>query len=180
MTIKQGKINDFGTCLKFGLKGESMFDTTYGKQFMSKLNQIIYETDGDKQRAGYDFEYKTRIIKFDIKTRNNSYYKYKDILIETVSVDIGDGGRGTKGWYYKSESEIIAYGWLNEDENSFKDIYYVNLENTRAWLDVDNYQTRYAQNKGYKTHFITVPISEFPDNCLTNIKDDDPFRYLRI
>ena len=176
MVITQGKIHDFNICLAQGLKGEKMFNDIYGSQFISKLNQILYETDKDKQRAGYDFEYKTRKIKVDIKTRDYNYYKYKDILIEIISIDTTN----TKGWYYTSEADIIVYGWLNKDENSFIDMYCINLENTKKWLNVKDYPIKYALNKGYKTHFIIVPIKDFPDNCLTNINDSDPFRYLSI
>lgn len=172
MVYQQRKIHDFEESLMFGLKGENLFKNTHGDIFINKLNHILFDTNRNKQLSGIDFEFESRKIKFDLKTRRYFAYKYNDILIETISVI----EKNKPGWFYTSQSDIIVYIWFNEKEDSIIDGYIVDLLQTRKWLkDNENkFEVKIAhtnsQYGNYSTKNICIPIKNFPANCLDKIK----------
>lgn len=85
------------------------------------------------QREGIDGEIILKTIKFDIKTRANYTHKWKDILIETVSVVEKD----KPGWFYYSKADFIAYTWENENDTNLIDGYLLFLQNKKlkSWFE---------------------------------------------
>lgn len=75
-------------------------------------------------------------------------------FIETVSVDTAN----KPGWAVASTAQLLAY-MVTQPET----IYLIEMTALRAQLPrwKRQYRTTYAQNDGYRTHGILVPLDEF-------------------
>lgn len=108
------------------------------------------------QRAGID-----RLFR-DKQTNRLTAIEYKadfqagktgNAFIETVSVD----AVAKAGWALSSESAYIFYFVA-----STRKLYIVDIEVLRRWLPLweDLFEKRYAQNEGYRTYGVLVPLEE--------------------
>lgn len=170
------KINEFDESLKHGNICEKMVREKFKNVFSPILTQYIYGScrkDTEFQRNGIDFSIKQKELTFDVKCRSNFSYKYKDILLETVSVM----EEGKAGWLYYSESDIIVYVWQNKNRDRFIDGYLVFLEEAKNFYDSqpkNKFYTKIATTRGrrgeiWHTENVAIPVSAFPDNAIMHI-----------
>lgn len=140
-------------------------------QMMKYGNENLAETQ--LQRQGIDGEITLKKIRFDIKTRANYTHKFKDILIETVSVVEED----IPGWFYYSQADFIAYTWENENGTNLIDGYLLFLQNKKlkSWFeenkhhfnspsDAETYDK--LKDRRWHTSNKTPKISSFPKDTL--------------
>jgi hypothetical protein len=101
---------------------------------------FIHRRTGQRFRVEYKTDYKA------VETGN--------AFVETVSVDTA----GKAGWAYSSEADYLIY-FIPGDGL----IYIIALEVLRRELPrwVREYPLRTAQNEGYATHGLLVPLDEF-------------------
>lgn len=124
------------------------------------------------QRKGIDGILYAEKAKIDPKARKHSAYKWNDILLETLSVR----ERNKLGWFYTSESDIIAYVWENQSRTNLIDGYFIFLQNQtlREWFE--KYKKQHPEkirvaysiknNSRWSTENYAVPLKKFPKGTI--------------
>ncbi len=129
----------------------------YAKAFPNMVNAMPCERDGEHQRMGIDRVVlldNGQILKIDEKKRES---EYNDILLEYVSVDT----TGAPGWIEKNLAiDYLAYAFPNSKRCYLFPWPFLR----RAWKqNGEQWKRQYkrveAQNKGYKTISVAVPIN---------------------
>ncbi len=167
------KFNYFQDNLNDGYICEERIKEKFKEIFTPILNHILYKEDPEIQKKGIDFTVSKRPVSFDVKCRDYEAYKYKDILLETVSVREYD----KLGWLWTSESDVIVYVWQNRSKTKFIDGYLLFLNEIRSWLKevgTDQFEKVISYSIGkngviWSTENIAIPISAFPKNCIKRI-----------
>lgn len=151
------KINEFQTDLAFSHEDE-LLNAFYYQQFPS-LVKIELVTDLDLQKQGVDKVLHLasgKEIWIEEKTRRQ---KYNDILIEMWSVYPENGKHGVVGWIGShKKSDYLVYQFPEGEIYLFPFLLLQKayLRNGADW--VKTYGERFAQNKGYKSCNVPVPI----------------------
>lgn len=115
------------------------------------------------QKAGIDRTWTQRKTKYrysvEYKADEKATYT-GNVFIETISVD--DGKRETPGWGYTSCAQLLVYYLPNEGV-----AYRTSMLNVKFHIDdwAGLYPIRSAQNDGYLTWGVCVPIDEFETIC---------------
>ena len=142
---------DFTKQLERGEQGETRLDGLFAQR-----EYLIRPATRDEQRRGID-RWMTnartgKVTAVEYKT-DDLASKTGNAFIETVSVDTAN----KPGWAYSSEAEFLIY-YLPQDEL----IYIVPFERLRRRLPrwEQTYPKRSAQNEGYQTHGLLVPLCE--------------------
>ena len=124
------------------------------------------------QRKGIDGILYAETAKIDPKVRDYSVYKWKDILIETISVM----EENKLGWFYTSEADIVAYVWENPSKTNLIDGFFIFIQNKdlKEWFE--KYKNKHPEKRRVATSLRTgiiwhtenfaVPINEFPKGTL--------------
>jgi len=156
--IKQTGNNDFHNDLKFSLEAsqERFWDKVYKKAFPDMIKSEIC-SDLHWQKQGVDrviYMSSGHSIHIDEKIRRKVY---NDILLEFLSNDV----TGAPGWMEKSLSiDYMAYAFL-----PIKKVYLFPWQMLRrTWISfkeewTNKYPTIKAQNNGYVTHSLAIPLS---------------------
>jgi hypothetical protein len=151
-------IHDFNERLIMSEKAsdEPFWEAVYKKAFPNYVNFMPCPGDTKSQRMGIDrviLLANGKIIKIDEKKREQVY---PDILLEYISVD----NTNAPGWIEKDLAiDYLAYAFMPT-----KKVYLFPWDMLRrTWLNFRNewkkvYKDIPAQNKGYVTHSIAVPI----------------------
>lgn len=135
---------------------ESFWLSVYRKAFPGMVNHMPCPGDNETQRAGIDrliLLNNGRVLRIDEKKREKVY---PDILLEYISVDT----TGAPGWIEKNLAiDYLAYAFMPTQRVYLLDW----LTLRRAWVaNRDNWKRTYrrisAQNIGYKTWSVAVPI----------------------
>jgi len=151
-------VHDFRTQLAFSeaASDESFWNAIYKKAFPNMVNQMLCAGNTHSQRMGIDrliLLSSGRVLSIDEKKRRG---EWSDILLEYVSVDT----TGAPGWIEKDLSiDYLAYAFMQSQRVYLFDW----LALRRAWMHYKElwkreYQTIQAQNNGYKTLSVAVPI----------------------
>jgi hypothetical protein len=138
--------------------GDEFWEAVYRKAFPDMIAQIPCIGDNQAQRLGID-RFVTlssgRVLRIDEKKRMKVY---PDILLEVVSVD----RTNAPGWIEKDlQIDYLAYAFMPT-----KTVYLFDwLMLRRAWLHKGTewrakYGEKAAQNDGYRTISVPVPIEE--------------------
>lgn len=146
---------------------------------VKKLNSLSFIQSAmrieSKQREGIDgvLEFRGEKYTWDAKIRDNFYYRYNDILIETKT-----GGK--VGWFYYSHADMVFYCWWNKEKRDIIDGYIIPLQSSklRNWFeknkDFYNSKEAYSQNsitlEYWKTQNKVIPISDFPKGIIIRLK----------
>ncbi len=135
---------------------EPFWDAVYKKAFPNIVNHMLASADTESQRMGIDRVLilgNGQVLKVDEKKRTEVY---PDILLEYVSVDT----KGTPGWIEKDLAiDYLAYAFMPT-----KKVYLFPWALLRrAWSHfketwIKEYPRITAQNNGYKTISVAVPI----------------------
>jgi hypothetical protein len=145
----------FDNRLAVGQKGESLLDT-----FFSQWADI-QPASSEQQRQGIDRVFISR------ESGKQTLVEYKtdwkvavtgNVFLETVSVD-----RAKKqGWLYTSQAEMLVYFVPQTDM-----IYCVQVDYLRAVYlpQVTKFREAAAENEGYRTWGILVPLTDFALIC---------------
>lgn len=153
-------IHDFKRCLAYSERAsdEPFWDAVYKKAFPNLVNQMICSGNTKSQRDGIDrvlLLSNGKIIKIDEKKRSKDY---SDILLEYISVDTTNA----PGWIEKDlPIDYLAYAFMPS-----KKVYLFSWDILRrAWLHfksdwLNKYKIVTAQNNGYLTYSVAVPIDE--------------------
>lgn len=152
-------VHDFKERLAFSeaASTEPFWDAVYRKAFPDLVNHMQTTGATDSQRSGIDRVLHLRngrTIYIDEKKREQ---EYPDILLEFVSVDT----TGAPGWIEKDLAiDYLAYAFMP----THRCYLFPWLMLRRAWLHHrDEWKREYrivvAQNKGYKTLSVAIPIS---------------------
>jgi hypothetical protein len=142
---------DFPTQLAEGQAHELHLD-----EFFKQFNVEIRPATMDEQRQGID-----RFFQFE-RTGSVDSVEYKadsiagktgNAFIETVSVD----ATNKPGWAVASKAQYLVY-LVTEPET----IYLITMAQIRSHLPrwQQQYPTKAAQNNGYRTWGVVVPVSE--------------------
>lgn len=134
-----------------------------GEQFLDRWFAAWYEirpATRAEQRRGIDCIFTRRQTGKHLAVEYKTDYKAArtgNAFIETVSVDT----LGKAGWAYSSQADYIYY--IPGDGL----IYVITLEVLRRELPrwVREYPLRAAQNEGYATHGMLVPLYEFEQHA---------------
>ena len=142
----------FQTQLRQGEGYEAHLDT-----FFRQWGYQVSAVGMDMQRRGIDrvFHRRTDDQLFTVEYKADSLAgKTGNAFIETVSVDT----TGKRGWAYTSQASVLVY-LVTEPET----IYWIHFAALRKQLPRWEvaYPTRQAQNDGYQTHGLLVPLREF-------------------
>lgn len=146
-------VHEFDNKLKEGEEGEAFLD-----DYFRERGYDIRPASDAEQRQGIDrwmkraapdskwfpVEYKTDAV----ASRTGNAF------VETVSVDTS----GKRGWAYTSRSDWLIYYVPGDDIIYIIDFVALRLELPR-WEH--SYITRPAQNNGYRTYGVLVPLHEF-------------------
>lgn len=166
------KYNDWDESLKFGGKGEELFVKTFKGVFEPVLKKIDFNLFPQTQKQGVDVLLSNHSIEFDVKSRTFQYYKWKDILVETISVVESN----KDGWVYYTKSEYIVYVWFNQSKTKFIDGYLINLPCFKSFFktNIDTFrQPRDAvttrNGRTWHTQNKIVPINQIPKPCIKRI-----------
>ncbi|MFA6271402.1 MAG: hypothetical protein WC657_09450 [Candidatus Paceibacterota bacterium] len=150
--------HDFRNSLAYSevASDEPFWSAVYKKAFPNIVNQMLASGDTASQRMGIDrvvILANGQILKIDEKKRAGTY---QDILLEYISVDT----TGAPGWMEKDLAiDYLAYAFMPT-----KKVYLFSWPILRrAW---DHYKAKWiatypkitAQNRGYKTISVAVPI----------------------
>lgn len=128
------------------------------------LKNISKEPNGIRKDIDYLLHIDGVLVKVECKIRSVKHQKhaYKDILLETKS----STEMNTEGWITKSEADLLAYVWKN---NNHLDGYIFNLPLLREWWNKNSkhYLDRiYAPNPPlnplYHTENVAIPINDLP------------------
>lgn len=151
-------VHDFKNDLAYSeaASDESFWDAIYKKAFPNMVNHMLCSGNTQSQRMGIDrliLLSNGRTLSIDEKKRRE---EYQDILLEYISVDT----TGAPGWIEKDLTiDYLAYAFMKS-----KRVYLFDwLALRRAWQHYKDtwkriYPTIQAQNNGYKTLSIAVPI----------------------
>jgi hypothetical protein len=131
-----------------------------GESFLDQVFAADYEVRPAtcaEQRRGIDRIFTRRQTGQRLAIEYKTDYKAAhtgNAFVETVSVDTA----GKAGWAYSSEADYLMY-YIPADGL----IYVLALETLRRELPrwVREYPLRAAQNEGYATHGVLVPLDEF-------------------
>jgi len=131
-----------------------------GEQFLDHWFVAEYEVrqaTQQEQRRGIDRVFTHRQTGRCYAVEYKTDYKAAEpgnAFIETVSVDTA----GKSGWAYSSEADLLIY-YIPGDGL----IYVLALQALRRELPrwVQEYRPGAAQNEGYATHGVLVPLDEF-------------------
>jgi hypothetical protein len=131
-----------------------------GEQFLDRWFATEYDVrpaTHEEQRRGIDRVFTHRQTSKRLSVEYKTDYKATqtgNAFVETVSVDAA----GKAGWAHSSEADYLIY-YLPGDGL----IYVLTLELVRRELPrwARQYPLRAAQNEGYATHGILVPLDEF-------------------
>jgi len=142
--------------------------------FLQKVKKIPYDPQNpstvQQQKEGVDIVIRSEEAKFDIKIRDNCYYK-RGILIETMSVL----EQKKLGWFYTSKAHAVAYAWWNKQKtNLMREGFLLLLQDPqlKEWFETnkDKYhilKTHSKQNGNlWTTCFKIIPINDFPKGTL--------------
>ena len=151
-------VHDFKERLKYSEAASCVpfWDAVYKKAFPSMVwhKQCTGNTEG--QHRGVDrliYLKNDRVLRIDEKKREAVY---SDILLEYISVDT----TGTPGWIEKD----LAIDYLSYAFMPTRRVYLFDwLMLRRCWISFGaewkrDYKTVTAQNNGYKTHSVAIPI----------------------
>jgi len=150
--------HDFDTSLAYSevSSDEYFWDAVYRKAFPNMVNHMLASGDTQSQRMGIDrviILSNGQVIKIDEKKRKELY---KDILLEYISVDT----TCAPGWIEKDLAiDYLAYAFMPT-----KTVYLFSWSLLRrAWEHykkqwIETYPRITAQNNGYKTISVAVPI----------------------
>jgi hypothetical protein len=133
-----------------GWKGEAFLD-----RFFRARGHIVQKATRGQQRQGID-----RVLIFDEKLATVEYktdfiaHKTGCVFIETVSVDSDHKA----GWAFTSMADLLVYFIPG-----IRCLYVIPFKYLRDLLEEwkTTYPTRSAQNDGYATHGVLVPIAAF-------------------
>ena len=122
------------------------------------------------QKACIDGIIHQKTVTFDIKVRDFHFLRFKDILIETVSVVESN----KSGWFYYTKSNFIVYVWKNERGTNLKDGYFLFIQDRklRDWFEENRsrHPIKHARStrNGYtwRTENVAVPIKDFPSGTI--------------
>lgn len=142
---------EFNRQLNKGAEGERQLDEAFS------LDYVIQKATAAEQRQGIDRIFVRRRdglrLKVEYKT-DFLAHRTGNAFIETISVDTA----GKSGWAYSSDADYLIY-FVFEDLL----VYFVPMtivrERLPLWLR--RYPKKVAQNDGYQTHGIIVPLTEF-------------------
>jgi hypothetical protein len=131
-----------------------------GESFLDQVFTTDYEVQPAtraEQRRGIDRIFTRRRTGQRLAVEYKTDYKAAhtgNAFVETVSVDTV----GKAGWAYSSAADYLIY-YVPGDEV----IYVIALEVLRRELPrwLQEYPLRAAQNEGYATHGVLVPLDEF-------------------
>jgi hypothetical protein len=160
-------IHDFETSLEKSKAQEDApwWPKVYAKAFPGYVSCMSVRSDGWAQRGGIDrvIQLKSgKTVYVDEKVREESW---PDILLERWS----DKGRGTPGWIQKDlATDFIAYAFIPDQRCyvfPFLQLRAAWQSNGRSWVDQaekrkGGFRVILAQNPGYVTESIAVPIPE--------------------
>lgn len=146
----KAKYYQFDAKLAEGQEYERKIDTVFAKWF-----QILPATP-QQQRQGIDRMF------WHVKDEKRYAVEYKadsvagktgNAFVETISVDTTN----KPGWAVSSEADMLVY-MITEPET----IYAIPMARIRRELPrwQEQYVTKTAQNDGYKTHGVLVPLAE--------------------
>jgi len=154
-------MNDFNECLVLSenKEVEDLFIKAYHKAFYNITNIMYGRKDYCRtQKSGIDriiYLENFKVITIDEKVRKKNY---DDFALEFISND----KKNTPGWIEKDLSiDYIAYGFLES-----KTVYLLEWQLLkRSWNNFkDIWKEKYfiakAENKGYTTYSVCVPIKE--------------------
>jgi len=135
-----------------------------GEVFLDQVFAAGYEVrpaTRAEQRQGIDRIFTRRKTDQRLAVEYKTDYKAAhtgNAFVETVSVD----ATGKAGWAYSSAADYLIY-YVPGDEV----IYVIALEVLRRELPcwVREYPLRAAQNEGYATHGVLVPLDEFEQHA---------------
>ena len=151
--------HDFKKALEWSMEAsaEPFWNAVYAKAFSNMVKHMPVTEDGEHQRMGIDrvvFLSNGKTLYIDEKKRRKVY---PDILLEYISVD----KYNKVGWIEKNlPIDYLAYAFMPTSQ-----CYLFNWPLLRrAWLHYgnewkDKYFTSVAQNHGYQTHSLAVPIT---------------------
>ncbi len=130
---------------------------------------IPFDTFQNKktQLSGIDVICKPHGINLEIKTRYNTTWYNKDILLETVS----KVETNKKGWLFTSKADFLAYIWVNKDPLPIGYIIdLVALRKSRIMKRLNTFKERTAYSRSGSSRWSTlnreVPIYKFPDKTI--------------
>jgi len=151
-------VHNFAEQLAFSEKAseEPFWDAVYRKAFPNLVNHMLASGDVKSQRMGVDrvlFLANGKTLYIDEKKRREIY---TDVLLEYVSVDT----TSAPGWIEKDLAiDYLAYAFM-----PLQRVYlYPWPMLRRAWLHfksdwLQKYKIPPAQNKGYKTLSVAIPV----------------------
>lgn len=152
------RVHNFERDLKFSEEAsdEAFWDAIYKKAFPNMVNHMLCSGDTKSQRMGIDrlvLLSNGKVLRIDEKKRREVY---DDILLEFVSVDT----TGAPGWIEKDLAiDYLAYAFMPIER-----VYLFPWDMLRrAWKYykrewIARYPRITAQNDGYKTFSVAVPI----------------------
>lgn len=142
--------------LKKGEDGEKQLDEYFSayceiqKATMQEQRQGIDRRFKDKKTGEtFTVEYKTDFIA----------HKTGNAFVETVSVD----SVNKRGWSYNSKADYLLYFVVKDLL-----VYIISMDTVRCNLSrwASKYRKTYAQNEGYRTYGILVPLREFEEHSV--------------
>lgn len=144
-----------------------------------KVKTFSYQLNRDMQQRGIDGEVRVDHITYDVKVRDNKFYKCSngivDFCIETVSVDL----KNIPGWFYTSEATVVIYLWYGDDtRTNFINGYILKLPELRVFLTkdkIERYPKKYTNNNGYRTIWHPVPLSAIKEFTIPICQDYNQF-----
>jgi len=172
------KTNIFRDCLKEGAVGEDAVKESLSSILFTesaraiKYGKNIFSTN--LQRKGVDGLIEIKEVKYETKMRGYQYHRYKDLLIEEISVVENK----KPGWFYYSIADFVVYVWKNSAGTAILDGYFIFIQNPvlRNWYEEnkEKYQTKTAESRdnGITWHTLNraIPIKDFPENTILNFK----------
>lgn len=160
---------DFEEDVENGKRAEDLIFSRFNSVLIPTLQRVFYSDSEESrrlQKQGVDGYFKPVNTSFDVKVRDNFFYKYNDILLETIA----DRKRNTPGWLYKTN--LVVYLWWNEHETGFVDGYLLFMDYVRGWFKGKEsaYETKIAESIRNGSYWTTenkvVPIPDFPYYCI--------------
>jgi hypothetical protein len=160
------KFNSWKDCLQNGTKWEKKLLEKIGRIIQVKsIQNIKFQTNPEIQRKGIDGIINLSQPKIESKSRSYDYYKFSDILIETISVIENN----KPGWFYTTQADIVAYVWENQSKTNLIDGYLIFITpELRKWFELNkhHFKTKVARSDCWSTENKAVPIKEFPKGTL--------------
>jgi hypothetical protein len=129
---------------------------------LSKLKHIDFKDKPEIQKKGIDFI--SNNLSIELKIRDYSSYKYRDILFETMSIR----EENKLGWVYTSQADCVVYCWKNKKGTDLIDGYVLLIQNEefKEWFNENKnrYNEKVATTevggKIWHTVNIAVPIED--------------------